>query len=422
MACNTRGGVREEVLLAQVDSYLERKDYQKNGRCVRFNAIKSDDVQILEREGRVATFTVDLSFWQFCQGILPGRWITRNLQDEIAAGSFADVKEGPWYELRVRLNDNVKHGYMYPNFTELEPTYFSLVSCTAYPASSLTTMLTGGSSRSTAVIKAVSASPILKSVGAGLPWSLWTFHVGQGMCSLLTDGKEHGILLDAGAGTPLKRPKYQSAVTVMHNDLRTRLSSLKKVDMILSHADRDHYCLLSWDKGLRDKIENIYVPIGAKSILLKDFAVIDKVRESNGNIFILVGDGRLEVFRSEPQVHSSNTDCLVSVYKCDKGIHQVLHCGDYVYQDMRADKNTSISALDQQRYSAVVVPHHGDSASAKNVFTPRLTAHSIAFFSAGDNLAYGHPTSDSRDAHNAAGYKEVCNQEIDHVREVQLVP
>jgi beta-lactamase superfamily II metal-dependent hydrolase len=422
MNIKRNGDLEDEVLYAQVDSYLERKDYQRNGRCVRFTAIRARDLSTLGDEGGVRTLTVDLSFWRFCQMIAPARWATKNVQEEITSGFHSEGKEGPWYALNVRWNDKVRHGYLYANFTDDGPTFFSLTSCVSLPAGVLSALTSGSSIGGLSFLKLTTMTAINKDFGAGHPWSFRTFHVGQGMCSLLSDGNEHGILLDAGAGTPVTRPKYLSAAPVMPNDLRKRLDKLTNVDLVLSHADRDHWCLLSWDKDLRDKVQNIYLPHGAKSIAMRDGAVIDKVQPIKGINYFLKGGGTLTVLRSRPADVNSNTDCLVSVYRCEKDAHLVLQSGDYVYEDMKIDKNSLISTLDKDLYTAIVVPHHGDKASANDVFAARVPGHSIAFFSAGDNIRYGHPTNVSREAHEKARYREICDQTINHIQEIQLAP
>lgn len=346
----TRMGAENDVLIAQVESYVERKDYQRKGRCVRLTAIESKDVENLERGEGVTAITVDLSYWQFCRSILGNTWPTRSMQRRVNSGqiAMAGAEKSSWFSLRVRWNDKSAHGYAYRTFSEDEPQYFSLTSCT--PISALNLDVKGDLNLLTH-----SSSPKALRFGTGQSWVLWTFHVGQGMCSLLTDGMRHGILLDAGAGTPVVRPKYIRKHCPMRNDLMKLVASLDCVDLVLSHTDGDHWRLLAWDESLREKINNIYIPEKAKSLALKDKAVCKKVKEVNSFGYELSGGGSLEVLRSIPATKDDNTECLVSLYKSSDMRHLALQSGDYVYKDMIRDGNPSIRSLDQHRYSAMAL-------------------------------------------------------------------
>ncbi|MDT4863190.1 hypothetical protein FQZ97_978840 [compost metagenome] len=121
----------------------------------------------------------------------------------------------------------------------------------------------------------------------------------------------------------------------------------------------------------------------------------------------------LFLFRSDPQLLDSNGDCLITVFKRDEKL--VLAAGDYVYARFAADNNSNIAALSRKVFSAVVVPHHGDAASANAVLSSKAGAK--AFFSAGTHQGYGHPTAVSLNAHKAARYAIVNNPtEADIVR------
>lgn len=418
MAASSDVIAEEEVFYAQVESYLERKEYQRKGRCVRFSAVNAKDRA--SEEGLI-TWTIDLSYWRFCD-LIEGGWITESVQKKI------NKRDKSWYELKVTWEGEKADGYAYPTFSTASPRYFSLLSCTPVVASTSPTKPLLGTSDPVADITALGFATTTASdtdFGTGAAWTLWTFHVGQGMCSLLSDGKEHGILLDAGAGTPVKRPDYLKKCPAMVNQLRDKLKGLKQVDMVLSHADRDHWSLVAWDSVLRDQIRTIYIPHNAKefTLALKDKAVKSKVTElSNEFTYQLSGGGTLRILRSDPKSKDDNSNCLVAVYECGKKEHLVLQSGDYVYKDMGQDTMTAIRQLKDGRYTAIIVPHHGDEASAKNVFPPHTADKSIAFFSAGDNDQYGHPTDASKAAHEAAHFKIISDKNCLSIMAVQLAP
>lgn len=54
----------------------------------------------------------------------------------------------------------------------------------------------------------------------------YSFHVGQGMCSLLTNG-DKGILFDMGAGKPILRKDYTTLITnELANELLNKLNAV----------------------------------------------------------------------------------------------------------------------------------------------------------------------------------------------------
>lgn len=85
------------------------------------------------------------------------------------------------------------------------------------------------------------------------------------------------------------------------------------------------------------------------------------------------------------------------------GYHHGLLAGDYVYERMATDTraDNAIVKLTRRDFDVVSVPHHGDWASAAKVVNPQRPHKSIAFFSAGTNVGYGHPTDPSLSAHDA---------------------
>ncbi|MDG6396894.1 hypothetical protein RYA05_27825 [Pseudomonas syringae pv. actinidiae] len=86
---------------------------------------------------------------------------------------------------------------------------------------------------------------------------------------------------------------------------------------------------------------------------------------------------------------------------------------------MRQDKNLLISGLANTSYTAIIVPHHGDSASSRGVFAAR-NSQSIAFFSAGTHKGYNHPTAASLGAHRRGGFEEVSDKYQPNIVKVKL--
>ncbi|WP_235378995.1 hypothetical protein, partial [Proteus faecis] len=117
----------------------------------------------------------------------------------------------------------------------------------------------------------------------------YSFHVGQGMCSLLTNG-DKGILFDMGAGKPILRKDYTTLIT---NELANKLlNKLNAVYIFLSHLDSDHSRLMEWEISLgnninfQEKIINIFIPHMQKSLSFKNEKIIEKIIEIDKDIFI----------------------------------------------------------------------------------------------------------------------------------------
>lgn len=262
-------------------------------------------------------------------------------------------------------------------------------------------------------------------VGGSQAVDLSAFHVGQGMCALLRCQKD-GILLDAGAGTPVRRGIYRQSLrspttSPFVNDLRTATANLR-LQAIISHPDSDHWRLLDWDLALLASTNAIYTPHGAPALALKARQVIAKVHSLAGRMVVTNGAGGkvlLDVHRSSPAVSDRNGECLVVQAHSGPGCkYDTLLPGDYVYDRMAADHNADIRALSSASFDAVMVPHHGDAASAAVLVSPTVAASTVAFFSAGTHTGYKHPTQASLQAHQAAGFRNIdrhtCTDIIEH--------
>ncbi|WP_124082541.1 hypothetical protein [Pseudomonas aeruginosa] len=399
------------VFFGQVDSYSAIKDYQRRGRCVRILAVEesSYNIQSLESTTGVPVVSIELSYWAFCRCELGNsRRLTRDARKPIDLRDEGTGKLQKWYRIEVRWNGAKKDGYAFKTFSEEEPRYFELVSCEPAvqnfelkpaPALEVNALVIGDYSSNAADAK----------------WTLSAFHVGQGMCSLIDNG-EAGVLLDLGAGTPVTRPRYLREKG-FKNELKILVDSLKFIDLVLSHADQDHWRILAWDKKIRSKIRNIFVPKGAKPLAFKDPSVIKNTVEIGSFNVQLSALSRLLIYRSDPDHSDDNGECLVSVFESDG--KRALIAGDYVYERFLTDKCPDIRRLHDLDFDAVVVPHHGDAASACEIVTARDGA--IAFFSAGDHKGYGHPTATSRLEHWAALYMEVCDNNYRFVKRVPLI-
>ena len=406
-------GEKRAVYYGQIDTYTAVKDYQRRGLCLRVFAVDEQDYnakQLASDEG-VPVLALDVSYWQYCRNFLGNRWLNRVNRNEV------DVLEGNaedrrrWYRFEVQQDGARRDGYSYPAFSEEAPQYFELISAKAVDANQALQLRTPpriGNLQG-------QVKSIVRDFNSSRQWNLFAFHVGQGMCSLVTDG-QNGILLDVGVGTPVVRPQYLHD-TGFKNDLAAALQGLRTVDLVLSHADSDHWRLLAWDQLIRNKIRKIFVPDGAKPIAFQDPAVIKKTFESDDIFFSLSSNSTLRVLRSQPQQINDNSDCLLAVF--ESAGKRALIGGDYVYRHYKGDGHAVISTLHTLEFDALVVPHHGDAASAMNIVTARPGA--VAFFSAGTHQKYKHPKDASRRAHIQANFAEICDPKCVDIIERQLI-
>lgn len=414
------GGERA-VYYGQIDTYTAVKDYQRFGLCLRVFAVDQQNYnakQLASEEG-VPVLELDVGYWQYCRIAQGDRSLTRYKRGEIDAQEDNSEDRRRWYRFEIQLNGARRDGYRYPAFSQEEPDYFELISADPVDANQALKLRTPPRMSTAAMVSVVNvprqvASTVLTLRSSG-PWRLFAFHVGQGMCSLVTDG-QNGILLDVGAGTPVRRPRYLHD-TGFTNELTVALNGLRMVDLVLSHADSDHWRLLAWDPLIRSKIRHILVPGGAKPIAFQDPSVIRKTFEADDIFFDLSANSGLHVRRSKPKHINDNSECLLATFEAAGKL--ALIGGDYVYRHYKDDGHASIRALHTLSFDAVVVPHHGDAASAVNVVQAKPGA--IAFFSAGTHQKYKHPKAASIEAHRRAGFTDICDPTCADVVERQLI-
>lgn len=405
-------------IIAQLDNVVTIQDYPPGRLCVRLIGVSWDNFssQAFNNEAGCETFLVDLRWRELAEVFdfqsldLEGPHDRMNL-----LRYFNDYDDKIWLDIEyTTLDDPSLQSYAYELFAEgssaVAQTYFKLKSVQVIPAPSI-------------------SSPndySLPTVDKGTIFSLSAFHVGQGMCSLLL-GRSDAFLLDAGAGTPVLRPHYQKAKhangTPFVNELNNILKSagaLIQIDVILSHPDSDHWKLLDWDSGLLNSVTTVVLPNGKSSLAMSSLRIKPKVRGA-GDFTIPLGGNvdTLKVYRSIPKQSDRNGECLVC--EVEIGGKLALLAGDYVYSRMVSDTKSGISHVPTTSYDAVVVPHHGDAASAWSIPNPNSTI-SEAFFSAGNHRYYKHPTTTSRNAHTANGFVEILKNTCPDILVHKLIP
>ena len=252
-------------------------------------------------------------------------------------------------------------------------------------------------------------------------WILDSFHVGQGMCSVFHND-DTGFIIDCGAGTPIFKNNYKNKKTPMVNDLLNVLAKItkndRKIPLIVSHSDSDHWRLIDWDPGILKKIEKIYVPDKVTSLATKSKHIIGIVYPISDTTFMRTKSGStyISVYRSEPKHRDNNGECLVCLVEING--KKALLAGDYVYSRMLTDKNVNIANIGTYKYQAVVVPHHGDEASSRDIVEP-FSDEAVAFFSAGGR--YGHPTWASIGNHMHKGYTEISDPTCGYIKIISLL-
>ncbi len=396
---------------------MATKDYQGHGRCVRLFAISPEEFSEEFLADGVTTYTIDIDYWYFCAhelGLKSWKSLDKNRCGAIDRRDDELEYRASWYRIELALDEG-RDGYIYPTFSEDGPRFFGIAALERLhsgPLIPLPPFLHPSLQNPPSGLNFFSLSSdgnqgtVLASSANQFVFD--SFHVGQGMCSLVHNGQV-GLLIDAGAGKPITRRKYLSGK--IKNQLEKKVSALQEIQAVISHADSDHWRMLSWDSSLRSKVSRIHVPIGAKSLAFKDKATINKIVAIGDQTWGLDQTSSLQLLRSKPSMSDSNGECLVVVFnRLDR---RVLAPGDYVYHRFLTDGNPGIAALPGSSFSGVVVPHHGDAASSKSIVTAHPGAK--AFFSAGTHQGYGHPTDLSVQAHQRANYKTISSPKLSNI-------
>lgn len=409
------------MMFARLDSELTRQDYPPGRLCTRLVGVspRSFDTSAFNNEETgCETYIIDVSAMDIarcfsnpwfkvvaacCRYDKSHRLMFRDFRSDFDAPSR-------WLRIEYSVTQEIAGSYAYPAFRAGQPTYLVIKKIEF-----VTGQVVAPYRRSNAVLNFAPS-------GVGTS-KLTAFHVGQGMCSLYSN-QTYGCLFDAGAGTPVTRRAYRkkrrSGSTAFRNDLPALVATLTKRIAIISHPDSDHWRLLEWDPGLLHMIEHVYLPEGEPFLAMKSPAILGKVRELGTSSFRLDSSSIAHVYRSAPCPITANTDALVATVEISG--KRALLPGDYVYEAIRNETYKPLAVLMSQDYDAVMVPHHGDEASANLVPSCRVPGTSIAFFSAGNRSGYNHPRQSSIDAHEVEGFLTYQNPTLKDIVAVTLLP
>ncbi|WP_421154190.1 hypothetical protein [Aeromonas dhakensis] len=247
-------------------------------------------------------------------------------------------------------------------------------------------------------------------------FSLKVYTVGQGMCSLLCNG-EIGYLLDAGAGTPVLRRNYKNGLK--KNDLSKDVANLKKVYLILSHLDSDHFRIIRWDSKILSKITTIFIPSNLTWIDSNEKSILGKVKGIK-KLSVTSPNLTLNTFRTEHHLNSTekNDNELVTYLMLEN--KSILYPGDYTYDKIAKDSNNNIQSLQKLNYDLLIVPHHGDKESQYKIPNPKDDS-SRAYFSAGNHASWCHPTPESLKEHALLGYKNLVKNKNSNIATIVTI-
>ena len=397
-----------QTLYAQLDQIDSIQDYAPNEPCLRLIGVNPKDFQnaaFNTAEG-CSTYLIDVSWGDFLKTKI--KYHPDAPDWKWPREPHPELENWPsywWLKLQYRevsLRDSGT--YAYELFANANPNYVILDSMSLLKGPAVAALQTPS--------KAPSAS-------ANQLFRLYAYHVGQGMCALLKGGTE-GFLFDMGAGVPVTRPDYQSGHHAngapFVNELAVATSGLA-LQAIISHPDSDHWRLLDWDSTLRGAVSAIFTPTGTPALALKSTHVLSKVHAIGDTaVHDSAGVSLFDIHRSQPSTSTRNNECLLVE---TKSCGSILLPGDYVYNEWSSDGNSAIRALATSSCEAVMVPHHGDAASAKVGLSPKSSS-SPAFFSAGTHKHYKHPTAASINAHQTQGFVTIDRHTLDDILECPL--
>jgi len=384
-------------------------DYMTEHQGVRLNSFNRDELN--ENSTAVSTFSID---------IIESEFYNRESKNGnlYVQRHFNSLKNSRCYILLKFKSSNTADGYYYRNYqppednkTDQEYTKIKIISLAfVYPSNQL---VEKNHLIQNFLDQKINSTDINKEFNGEI--YLNSYSVGQGMCSLLHNGKE-GVLLDCGAGKPILKPNYKKLST---NKLISDLNALSQVDMILSHLDSDHHRILSWDPSILKMVSNIYIPSNTNDLFFKDKLTFQKVIACS-MIKIKFAKGFLHSYRTEPASFSTekNDNALVTHIRTEK--EEVLAPGDYLYKHIHTDLCPEIAALKNNEYTYVIVPHHGDIESGELILSPSKSILAIAFFSAGTHVGYKHPSTQSMDAHSASMFINVVDNENNDIDKIQF--
>lgn len=376
-------GIPEGQLYAQLESLWAVKDYPPYRNCVRLIGVDRSAFanESFNSPSGCKTYVIDIDWRDIAPLHLLGLYGKWGRQGPLLIDQEEAFPSDLWFKVEYELVHEFSASYAYPAFQAADPSYIRVLNVS--PVEGL----------SVAPIEAAGTVASLPLIAEQARCSLTAFHVGQGMCSVF-HGSRTGYILDAGAGTPVRRKQYLAGLhddgKPFVNELGLLVSELTEASAIVSHPDSDHWRLLDWDAAVLAKVQNVFLPAGQPALAFSAPSVKPKVVGIEDHAFRLNSRNMLDVRRSKPTASDKNGECLVTVVQCEgrKGLLP----GDYVYERMASDSNAAIASMAGQRFDAVVVPHHGDEASAAHVVAPRHRLQSKAFFSAGTHTGYGHPT------------------------------
>ena len=406
----------DNLFYCKVDTFRASKDYLQGGLCIRFVGIEAKNKKSKGGDEGIETFIIDVDLWKFAE-LLYNRPPNRDTRNFIYRFEDDFEQSNQWYALRIKPR-NHELNYFYPTFSENPPSFFEIKDISRVDSQDLESQspspvfsfmqksLVSSGDWFQESNSAAQFTLCLEDTYFGGDFVLESFHVGQGMCSIVHNGT-WGVLLDMGAGKPVVRPRYPT----LNNDLHTVTDTLKSLHLIISHFDSDHWRILAWDRKLRAKIKNIYVPSGNRPPAFNDKNIKSKIVEISDTVINLAANTSLRIYRSAPSKPDSNGQCLVTTFH--KSGKVALAPGDYAYQRFATDSNTSISNLLSETYSAVIVPHHGDYASSKSIVD--CAPDSPAYFSAGTHQGYNHPTIESVDEHRAKKFHAIENRTEENI-------
>jgi len=335
----------------------------------------------------------------------------RNGKETLTRG---ERPRNPWVKIfykNVERGKRRKSGsYIYRIYTQEEPEYIEVISISLpFDGHELPSFRTD-------VVSETHSLP-----GKDEHWFLNLYHVGQGMCSVFHNN-ENGFILDCGAGKPINRKRYERGNFV--NQLRNliqKISVRSKLKFILSHADRDHFCILNWDSSIFNAIDTFYVPADAKALALHSKETKRMTKGIKTNLSFSNSFSDITIYRSKPHITlqgGDNMECLI--VQCSSDGKNALIPGDYPYSAMEIDNNFYIQNAWNAKYDIVVVPHHGALESAVSVPYPK-NGQSIAFFSAGTHKKYNHPRAETIQSHENAKYNIINNNKLDNIIEINVV-
>lgn len=210
-------------------------------------------------------------------------------------------------------------------------------------------------------------------------------NVGQGSTNIFLDKK--------------LTPSFYVDIGFQNKDFEFQHKNSKDCPIFLTHWDNDHYKLLDYFANRKkEKLENIIIAPYQLNVGLLAVKTLLQLKEKKTDIFLIktkenkeINLGTLKIVKSSSTRRNQDKNEKSFYYFIEVHESRVLLAGDCRYK--------FIQDRYKEKLDALVVYHHGADYPEDDDTPFARGIKGKAYFSAGNNQKYGHPTDFSKSEH-----------------------